>query len=140
MTYPGAYHARQDETVLRDLEYLNQTYPNEVKQYQRKIAEILDKMDYEGSMIYDEYPDRYYLWHMAKTILKVLQAEQGGSGNGTAAMNGGEALNDGTPVPGAVRMAADTQSGNGLEYLIQVLMCGEIYRRRHGGRRKFIRF
>ena len=55
MTLPG-YPGRMDEKeILNDLEYLQQTYPGEVRRCQRRIAEILDKYDYEGSMIYDEY-------------------------------------------------------------------------------------
>ena len=61
MTHPGYFGPGKENTVLRDLEYLQQTYPLEVRKYQRRVAEILDKMDYEGSMIYDEYPDRYSL-------------------------------------------------------------------------------
>ena len=53
MTLPG-YPGRMDEKeLLSDLEYLQQTYPGEVRRCQRRIAEILDKYDYEGSMIYD---------------------------------------------------------------------------------------
>ena len=50
MTLPG-YPGRMDEKeILNDLEYLQQTYPGEVRRCQRRIAEILDKYDYEGSM------------------------------------------------------------------------------------------
>ncbi|MDE6516934.1 MAG: hypothetical protein K2L18_03670, partial [Acetatifactor sp.] len=58
MTYPAGYgntvpYGRQDADVLRDLEYFRQMYPAEVRRYQTRVAEILDKMDYEGSVIYD---------------------------------------------------------------------------------------
>ena len=47
MTLPG-YPGRMDEKeLLNDLEYLQQTYPGEVRRCQRRIAEILDKYDYE---------------------------------------------------------------------------------------------
>ncbi|MCM1190260.1 MAG: hypothetical protein NC541_13320 [bacterium] len=61
---------------MRDLEYLQQLYPGEVKRYQRRIAEILDKADYEGSMIYDEYPDKYSLRALTASILTVFQREE----------------------------------------------------------------
>ena len=42
MTLPG-YPGRMDEKeLLNDLEYLQQTYPGEVRRCQRRIAEILD--------------------------------------------------------------------------------------------------
>ena len=61
---------------MQDLEYLQQMYPGDVRRYQKRIAEILDKTDYEGSMIYDEYPDRYSLQALAKSMRKVLENEE----------------------------------------------------------------
>ena len=61
MTYPaagygnGTLYGRQDGDVLRDLEYFRQMYPAQIRHYQTRVAEILDKLDYEGSVIYDEY-------------------------------------------------------------------------------------
>lgn len=76
MTYPGYYGPGQEAMLLRDLEYLQQLYPTDVKRFQKRIAEVLDKTDYEGSMIYDEYPDRYSLRAMAGSIQKILQKEE----------------------------------------------------------------
>ena len=76
MTYPGYLNLRQEAMVLKDLEYLQQLYPNDVQRYRRRVAEILDKTDYEGSMIYDEYPDRYSLQYLAKTICEILAKEE----------------------------------------------------------------
>ena len=67
---------QEEDTVTRDLEYLQQMYPGDVRRYQTRIAEILDKTDYEGSMIYDEYPDRYSLQALAKSMRKVLENEE----------------------------------------------------------------
>lgn len=119
MTYPGYFGPGNDSAGLRDLEYLQQMYPLEVKQYQRKIAEILDKMDYEGSMIYDEYPDRYGLQRMAKTVIQVMQNEE----KATAPEN-----------------PTSAEKWEWLEDMIQVLLFHEVYKRRHGGRRGFRMF
>mgnify|MGYP000136632469 CR=1 FL=1 len=76
MTLPG-YPGRMDENeILNDLEYLQQTYPGEVRRCQRRIAEILDKYDYEGSMIYDEYPDRLQLRLMCRRIYDKAEKEE----------------------------------------------------------------
>ena len=76
MTLPG-YPGRMDEKeILNDLEYLQQTYPGEVRRCQRRIAEILDKYDYEGSMIYDEYPDRLQLRLMCRRIYDKAKKEE----------------------------------------------------------------
>lgn len=119
MTYQGPYGTRQEDTVIRDLEYLQQMYPEEVRKYQRRIAEILDKLDYEGSMIYDEYPDCCSLRHIVKGVIRVLQLEE-------------ERESTDYPTP--------PEKWLWLENLVQVLLSDEIYKRRHGGRRGFIKF
>lgn len=50
MSYPAPYFMREEDSVWKDLEYFQQMYPAQAKQLQKRIAEILDKMDYEGSM------------------------------------------------------------------------------------------
>lgn len=119
MSYPGYMGAEQEKVLLQDLEYLQQTYPNEVKRYQRKVAEILDKFDYEGSMIYDEYPDRYSLQRMAATIIDILKQED-------------------VKLPEEQRIPEEKWVW--LRDMMQVLLCNEIYKRRHGGRRGFVKF
>lgn len=119
MTYPGYPEAAQEQTLLKDLEYLQSAYPNEVKRYQRKIAEMLDKLDYEGSMIYDEYPDKYSLQRLSGTIIKALQMEN-------------RLLSESEQLP--------AEKWSWLEDMILVLLCHEIYMRRHGGQRGFIKF
>ena len=42
----------------RDMEQLKRLYPQEVRTIQELVEEECDKMEYEGSMMFDEYPDR----------------------------------------------------------------------------------
>ncbi len=118
MTYPGYLSGEQESAILKDLEYLQQTYPGEVRRYQRRVAETLDKVDYEGSMIYDEYPDRYSMNRLAKTIVLMLRKEE-------------EDQMDTIPNP---------EKWEWVENIILVLLGNEIYMRRHGGRRSFLKF
>lgn len=76
MTYPGYFGPGQEALLIQDLEYLQQMYPADVRRYQRRIAEILDKTDYEGSMIYDEYPDKSSLRALAGSMLKIFGNEE----------------------------------------------------------------
>ena len=76
MTYPLPLYYQEEDTATRDLEYLQQMYPAEAKRYQKMIAGILDKLDYEGSMIYDEYPDRWQLYKLAQDILERIRREE----------------------------------------------------------------
>lgn len=75
MAYPRYCEPGQEELCLRDMEYLQQLYPDEIKRFRRRVAEILDRTDYEGSMIYDEYPDRYSVRRLAQSIHIILRDE-----------------------------------------------------------------
>lgn len=119
MAHPGYLPAEQEKALLQDFEYFQQTYPLEVKRYMQKVAEILDKFDYEGSMIYDEYPDRYSMQRLAGTIVQILKIEE-------------------QDFPEEKRTSADKWIW--LQDMIQVLLCNEICKRRHGGRRGFLKF
>lgn len=129
MTYPNMgtglpYSYQEEDTVIRDLEYLQQIYPDEAKRYQARISQILDKMDYEGSMIYDEYPDKYQLYSMADNILMILKREAE-----EEALKGNES---------ALRISEE--KWDWLVDLIRVLLFYEIYKRRHRGRRGYLKF
>ncbi len=76
MTYPEYNGPGREAMLLRDLEYFEQMYPDDVRRYRRRIAEILDRTDYEGSMIYDEYPDKYSLRALSRSIMKILESEE----------------------------------------------------------------
>ena len=79
--YPGYQQYRNwdqlsEDRVLEDLEYLQQMYPTYAKRYQVKVKDIMDRMDYDGSMIYDQYPDRWQLERLVKSIMTILKNEE----------------------------------------------------------------
>ena len=59
----------RDDTAVQDLEYFQKLYPMMVQKYRERVSSMLDKMDYEGSMIYDEYPDKIGIERLAITII-----------------------------------------------------------------------
>ncbi len=125
MAYPGYMGTEQEAELLKDMEYLQQTYPVEVRRYQRRVAEILDKLDYEGSMIYDEYPDRCSLQRLAGNIVDVLKREK----------------QEIQSEEQASRISPESpEQWKWLESMIQVLLCDEVCKRRHGGRRGFLQY
>lgn len=75
MTYNDYFAPKNETEILRDLEYLQQLYPADIQWYRRRISEFVDKIDYEGSMIYDEYPDSYSIRAFAGTIQNHLNRE-----------------------------------------------------------------
>ena len=110
MTMPG-YPGRMDEKeLLNDLEYLQQTYPGEVRRCQRRIAEILDKYDYEGSMIYDEYPDKLQLCLMCRRAYEQVMKQE--------------------------KWEKETYTPEQIREIVEILMYQELMERRGKGRRQ----
>ena len=107
MTYPMPLFYQEQDAVMRDLEYLQEMYPLEAKKYQRVIAEILDRLDYEGSMIYDEYPDKWQIYRLTQIVTDKVKES-------------------GKEEP--------------AEDFIQVLLCYEIYKRRHSNENGVLKF
>ncbi len=119
MTYPLPMYYQEEDSIIRDLEYLQQMYPSEAKRYQKTISDILDKLDYEGSMIYDEYPDKWQIYKLSKDILDRIKREE-------------EQQNPDK------KMSAEKWEW--LGDLVQILLFYEIYKRRHNTRRGILRF
>ena len=119
MTYPLPMYYQEEDAIIRDLEYLQQMYPAEAKKYQKTIAGILDQLDYEGSMIYDEYPDKLQLYKLSNDILERIKRE--------------EQLDE-------PDQKASPEKWEWLGDLIQILLFYEIYKRRHNSRRGILRF
>ena len=112
MTYPIKYPYRQDNKTARDIEYMRELYPQEAKRLLVKIGEVLDRMDYEESMIYDEYPDRWQLYRLAESIVKILKNE---------AEEKGEEYSK--------------EKWEWISDMVQVLLFDEIFNRRHGDKK-----
>lgn len=119
MTYPLPMYYQEEDSIIRDLEYLQQMYPSEAKRYQKTISNILDKLDYEGSMIYDEYPDKWQIYKLSRDILDRIKREE-------------EQQNPDK------KMSAEKWEW--LGDLVQILLFYEIYKRRHNTRRGILRF
>lgn len=120
MSYPLPAYYEEEDVMMRDLEYMQQMYPTDAKRYQKKIAGILDKMDYEGSMIYDDFPDQISLYRMAKNITEMIRKEE--------------------ETPGDDKKNASSEKWEETGKLIQVLLFYEIYKRRHRSDRGILRF
>ena len=118
MAYPQM-GAQNGKDALKDLEYFQQMYPMEVKRYQQRVSQMLDRMDYDGSMIYDEYPDRFGLERLVSSMLDVIKREE-------------------------MMQYPDKQYSEekweSLKELLFVLMNHEIYKRRNYPRRSFWNF
>ncbi len=110
MSYPVNYPYQKENAVTRDLNYLRDLYPRDAKKYLKRIAEILDKMDYEGSMIYDEYPDRWQMYRLAESIVQILKKE--------------------------ITEEVPEEKWEWISDLVQILLFHEMFQRRHGNKGK----
>ena len=119
MTYPLPLYYQEEDTATRDLEYLQQMYPAEAKKYQKIIAGILDKLDYEGSMIYDEYPDRWQMFRLSQDILDRIKRQE-------------EKDNPNAVVP--------KEKWEWTSDMVQILLFYEVYKRRHNNHNGILKF
>lgn len=65
-----------EDRILEDMEYLQQMYPTYAKNYQGVISSVVDKMDYDGSFIYDQYPDKLSIQRMVASVMTVIKANE----------------------------------------------------------------
>lgn len=68
MKYPMQDFYSNEEENDRDVEYIKSLYPDKMKQIQELVEEECDKLEYEGSMMFDEYPDKLMLRKLCDDI------------------------------------------------------------------------
>ena len=68
MAYPMPLVYDDERVDRRDLEYMKSMYPEIAKKVLPYVEEECDRMAYENSMIYDEYPDRLQIHLMCRRI------------------------------------------------------------------------
>lgn len=120
MAYPMPLQYDDDRIERRDFEYMKSMYPMAVKRILPYVEEECDRMSYEGSMIYDEYPDQLQIHMMCNRIYDKVKHQK--------------PSND---------MEMEMQvSGRDerLRDLVQILLFQELFRRRSSHRRNRRRF
>ncbi len=68
MAYPMQTVYMEELEYARDLDKLKGMYPREVRAIQEMVEDECDKMEYEGSLMFDEYPDRVMVNRIVKRI------------------------------------------------------------------------
>ena len=68
MAYPMPLLYDDERIDRRDFEYMKSLYPETARRLLPYIEDECDRMDYDCSMIYDEYPDQLQLNLMGKRI------------------------------------------------------------------------
>jgi hypothetical protein len=138
MTYPMQNAFLEEAEYEKDMNMLKAMFPKEVKEIQAYVEDECDKMEYEGSLMFDEYPDRLLLRQIRNRIYeKVIKPEEVEAcdyeiemeelrfvGPGRQYRRGNHFL---PPLP--------PRYNPGLTNLIDVLLLNEVYQRRCRHRR-----
>lgn len=106
--YGDPFVFRGENIQEEELQLMKSYYPETARLIQERVEQECEKMDYEGSRIYDEYPDKFMLYHLCRKIEKSISPD----------------------------MQIQNISPGVLDELIQVLLFQEISRRRSRRRRR----
>ncbi|GAB5613182.1 hypothetical protein JCM37172_02830 [Faecalimonas hominis] len=74
MAYPMPFEYDDERKERQDMEYMKSLYPNAVKRILPFVEDECERMEYEGSMIYDEYPDMLGIRLMCNRICERVEA------------------------------------------------------------------
>lgn len=68
MAYPLPLQYDNQKIERRDIEYMKSMYPMLAKELLMYVEAEVDRLDYEGSVIYDEYPDQLQIYLLSGRI------------------------------------------------------------------------
>lgn len=142
MTYPMQNLYLMEMEYEKDMERMKELYPKEVQNLQKMIEQRCDQMEYEGSRMYDENPDRFMLEAEIRRILEKFLREnpQYDTGRPPAPPmpRQGEVRPPAPPMPRAEELMTQNygyEDNSWLRSLIGILFHDEMYRRRCRHRR-----
>ena len=73
--YSNPFMYEGERMQEEEFKLMKSYYPQTVQRIQERVEEECDLLDYEGSRLYDEYPDKYMLYHLSCKIKEDLQPE-----------------------------------------------------------------
>lgn len=119
MAYPMTLEYDNEKAERMDLEYLESMYPEIPKMILPYVEEECERMSYENSMIYDQYPDKLQLRMMCTRIWENIRKNERIFQTGKMS-----------------EIMEDTERGGSwLRDLVEVMLYQELFRRRCGRRR-----
>lgn len=72
MSYPMQNLYLTEMEYEKDMDRMKELYPRDVKRILELVEDECDKMEYEGSLMFDEYPDRLMLEMLGNRIYQSL--------------------------------------------------------------------
>ena len=132
MAYPMPLTYDDERNERLDFEYLKSMYPDVPKRILPYVEEECDRMEYDGSMIFDEYPDKLQLRLMRGRICKNIRKNERMFSEGS---NMDISENGSETVQMEMRFRPSQRSA-WLEDIVEVMLYQELYRRRCNHRRR----
>lgn len=114
MVYPMPFVYDDGRREERDIEYMKSLYPDMAKRLLPYVEEECDRMEYQNSMMYDEYPDKLQLRMMCRRVYDNVKKNE--------------------------LFADEKGETEELKDLLEVLVYEELMRRRRDSRRRHQKF
>ena len=114
MVYPMPFVYNDGRLEERDIEYMKSLYPDAAKKLLPYVEEECDRMEYQNSMMYDEYPDKLQLRMMCSRVYDKVKKNEW--------------------------MLDEDGEAEGLRDLLEVLVYEELMHRRRDSRRRHQKF
>lgn len=114
MVYPMPFVYDDGRLEERDIEYMKSLYPDAAKKLLPYVEEECDRMEYQNSMMYDEYPDKLQLRMMCRRVHDNVKKNEW--------------------------MLNEDGEAEGLRDLLEVLVYEELMHRRRDSRRRHQKF
>lgn len=127
MAYPFLLPLDQEQAQEKDLQVMKSFYSRRAARIQEKADRECDRMEYDDSMMFDEYPDKFMMEHLCRKIeQEVLKEEEGNT----------SVLIIEETCQGGQGSCGNRREEEGLRDLIGVILFNEMFRRRSRHRRQ----
>lgn len=127
MAYPYPMYMQGEDGDEKDLERLQSMFPKTAQLIQPVVEEECDRMEYDGSLMFDEYPDKLMVERLIESIYQRIQnSEIEEESVGTE---------EDSVFATQCRNCNSNRFGDGLQDLISVMLFEEMHRRRCRHRR-----
>ena len=70
---PGFYNEEREQE--REFDLMKSYYPDTARKIQEKAEAQCQLLDYEGSRLYDECPDRFMLYHICSQVKEEISSD-----------------------------------------------------------------
>lgn len=113
--------------MARDLEYLQGLYPGQMKTLQEYVITACDRLDYESSPMYDEFPDRLMVHQVCDSVCRQIEEDEilreeelyGQERQDAGAAKPGFMVKDGYPVEAPSELLSKALDGSMAEAMAE---------------------